>query len=304
MPSELEIIVQQLYQATEELKKLREDIQVANAERSNLQNSIQADKDKARGEVGKECAQLKSDTKIECDRLIAEAKDRVISAKIKEDSATVKEATVSEILVQVKLKESETIQDRVDFESYKTAELSKIKGNQDHIYNSLNAIDLRNKDLDSELESLKKAKYSLDNREFNLNEQADNLKSQTLEIGVLLEKNNSVLNDIQKVREAIRVEKDDLQKILLEIKDQQLELEKMGSVKDDLKKLAEEQSKLVSQQNSLTEESKQLATKQEKLREQELTNSENLRLIQVESRKNDVKLETIKKLREENIKNA
>jgi hypothetical protein len=304
MPSELEIVAHQLYQATEELNKIQEDIKVFNAERSNLQNRIQADTDRAMEKVKEECAQLKADTKIECDKLLVEGNERLSSIKAKEVSAIAKDDSVSTILAQVKIEETNIAQERKKFEEYKLSELKTLEDSKVEVKNLLDIADSKNKEAADRLEKLKKAKYAFDNLEFQLDERSKDLDKREKDIGVLIEKNEGILQSIQSQKEAITVETDALKEILLAIKDQRAALEKDTSVNADLIKLDEKLKEISSREAAMDVESKLLADKQKLLKEQEQTNAENLRLIQIEIKKNDGKIATINKLREESIKDA
>jgi len=304
MASELEIIAHQLYQATEELKKLREDIQEANILRASLQNKLKSDEEEARVKVETECAQLRTDTKIECDKLLAEGNERLSSIKAKEIAAIAKEESVSIILSQVKVEETNIAQERKKFEEYKLSELKILEDSKVEVKNLLDIADSKNKETTDRLEKLKKAKYYFDNLEFQLDERSRDLDKREKDIGALIEKNEGILQSIQSQKEAITVETDALKEILLAIKDQRAALEKDTSVNADLIKLDEKLKEISSREAAMDVESKLLADKQKLLKEQEQTNAENLRLIQIEIKKNDGKIATINKLREENIKDA
>lgn len=284
--------------------KLQQDIVDFEKRRSTLQNEIEAREEESKKKIAKEYVEHQEKIRTESGELnkqMQEAKDLADKTKA-EYSAQASELQGEWERLE---KEQKTFnKEKSDFEQYKISELKKIDEAQNRLIETCKSNNLQATENGRIKRGLDDRKYELDNREFQTNYSIDENKKLLNEIIAQQAKVDEKYQTIKKEREAITAEKNEIVKRLIELRNEETELNKLSFIKEDLKKLENLKIEVETKLKEKEELSKGLAKEKEGLAEREQTLNEKQRLLILDMRKNDDKITTIQKLREEMKKNA
>lgn len=284
--------------------KLQQDIADFEKIRSKLQNEIEAREEESKKKIAAEYAEHQEKIRTELGPLNKQKQEvQDLVNKTKTDCAT----QTSEIQGEWERLESEQEafnKEKSDFEQYKVFELKKIDESQNRLIATCKTNNLQTTENGKITRELDDRKYELDNREFQVNYKVDEGKKLLEEIVSQQTKVDEKYQAIKKEREAITAEKNEIVTKLTELKNAEAELNKLSFIKEDLKKLENLKIEVDARLKEKEELSKTFAKKKEELDEREQTLNEKQRVLVLDMRKNDEKIQTIQKLRDEMKKNA
>jgi chromosome segregation ATPase len=284
--------------------KLQQDIEVLHKERDGLQNEIANAREKYKKDLDIEYAGMKAALQAQYDQLLAEEKDKIAQANEKLQEASIIHAQNKEVLgiSNQNLKDLETRSSLLD-EKFSNAdrEIASIKARLSEKEKVFEHAIEENVDLKAFLIT---KKSELDNKEFQLEQEAQKVEGVKREISDLLRQNEETLNKISGQIAVLQKEKKEVLAIYAKIKAEKEELLKLQSLKNDIVKLEALKKEVEEKQTKLQEVSKALATKEDAVREKELSSSERSRLLDIRDREISGKIEVLNKLRTELAKNA
>lgn len=284
--------------------KLQQDIAELNAKRSKLQNELEEKKEENRARIEIEYAAHSEKISKESVEIKAQREETLAFCENAKAEALAGVNAVKEQTMKISSGFAALDQSKAQFEDHKTTELKRISQADEGLRIREQNLSIGIGRLNNDNVDLVLRVKAIDNKEFQAQWLIDENKRLISEITTQQDTFGRTLKNISDERKLISSEKEEIMKLLGELKQKEAALAQASTVGEDIaeynKKKVEVEA-LIKQNEEL---SKATAKKQEELREQSISLDEQKRALLIDMRKNDEKIQTIQKLREEMKKNA